>query len=184
MGMLRACIVPISMVLVSVQSAWTAPVPKPAAKSVAAAPSAATDVWTSQFAAWVPQALPQAEELARVEMQREADRLAAQHARIADEEKTELDRWLSIRANDLCGCYLPPTGDLFGPVSSGPIWQSLETPFERLAAFAADAGNTATGRREANGAIELFAKRTRANSDRAAMLAPIMRPIGMLMLVP
>ena len=102
----------------------------------------------------------------------------------AEREAAELERWLRLRTDDICGAFVPRTADLFGAVPPGPDWQSLSAPCDRLAAFAAAGGNPPARRREADSAIELFQRRTRERRARSVLSPPILLPVGMLMLVP
>ena len=69
--------------------------------------------------------------------------------RKAEREASDLQDWLRRRADDICGAFVPQTGDLFGATKVGPDWGLLSAPLERLAAFTADAdiftGTTARG---------------------------------------
>jgi len=67
-----------------------------------------------------------------------------------------------------------------GPGES--TWSSV--PLDRLAVFAADDSNTPARRREANSIVELYQRRITEQAARAVLSPPVLRPIGMLMLVP
>jgi superfamily II DNA or RNA helicase len=141
-------------------------------------------VWQRLFASWVPKRGKQADKLAAAIM----DRMAAEFARTqrdrADQEVVDLQRWLRLRADDICGSYMPRTADLFGLAPTLPDWKSLPVPLDRLAAFAADADNPPARRREANSAVALFQRRAMEREGGTALLPPRLRPIGMLLLVP
>jgi hypothetical protein len=139
------------------------------------------DVWQTLFARWVPKRQCKAESIASAAMQRDAARFAADHQRKAGREAGELQDWLRRRADDICGAFVPQTGDLFGATKVGPDWGLLSAPLERLAAFTADADISQARRREANSAVELFQRRS---VERAALPPPVLSLIGMLMLVP
>jgi hypothetical protein len=142
------------------------------------------DVWHKLFASWVAKRRPKAEAVAAIAMQREASRLAAGHDRVMEQEVERLESWLCRRADDICGPFVPQTGDLFGAVNRRPDWQSLSAPLDRLAAFAADADNAPALRREAHTALELFQRRSIENTGHATLFPPELQPIGMLMLTP
>ena len=101
-------------------------------------------------------------------MQRDAVRFTADHQRRTEREASDLQDWLRRRADDICGAFVPQTGDLFGAITVGPDWRLLSAPLDRLAAFTADADNPPARRREANSVIELFQRRTREHAARAA----------------
>jgi hypothetical protein len=141
----------------------------------------AADVWQTLFAHWVPNRQQEVASVASAAMQRDAVRFTADHQRKAERESGDLQDWLRRRADDICGAFVPQTGDLFGQTKVGPDWGLLSAPLERLAAFTADADISQARRREANSAVELFQRR---NVERAALLPPVLSLIGMLMLVP
>ncbi len=141
-------------------------------------------LWQRLFASWVPKRRPQGEKIAAAVM----DRVAAEFARTqrdrAEREVADLQRWLRLRADDICGVHVPRTADLFGLAPILPGWKSLSAPLDRLAAFAADADNPPARRREANSVVALFQRRGEERDSRTALSAPRLRPIGMLLLVP
>ena len=141
----------------------------------------ATDVWHSLFAHWVPSRQREATSVASAAMQRDAARITMDHQRRTERDWNDLQGWLRRRGDEICGAFVPPTGDLFGATEDGPEWRLLSAPIERLAAFTADADNPPARRREANSAVELFRRR---NGELAALSPPVLSLIGMLMLVP
>jgi hypothetical protein len=142
------------------------------------------NAWRDLFADWVPRRQSEAEAIAGAAMRREVARLRLDHRRSSKRQAMELQDWLRRRADDICGAFVPRTGDLFGAADARPAWQSLREPVERLAAFTADPNNPLPQRREANSVIELFQRQQGEHAARAPLSAPILRPIGMLMLVP
>ena len=147
-------------------------------------PRSSEAAWRTLFAHWVPNRQRSAESVANAAMQRDVARVMADHQERTRREVDDLRVWLAKRANDICGAFVPQTGDLFGAVTGGPNWQSLSAPLDRLAAFSADANNSPARRREANSAVELFQRRSTEHAARAALSPPVVRLIGMLMLVP
>jgi hypothetical protein len=144
----------------------------------------AEGLWQRRFATWVPRRLPQGEKIAALVMHRVATEFASTQRNSAEREAAELGQWLRLRTDDLCGVPVPRIADLFGAGPVIPAWKSSAAPLERLAAFAADADNPATRRREANSVVALFQRREEARDSRAALSPPSLRPIGMLLLVP
>jgi superfamily II DNA or RNA helicase len=141
-------------------------------------------LWRDLFAGWAPRRQADAAAVATTAMQRMAVEFAAACEGVADREAAELERWLRLRTDDICGAFVTRTADLFGAMPTGPDWQSLAAPLDRLAAFAADGGNPPARRREADSVVELFQRRTRERAARAALSPLILLPVGMLMLVP
>ncbi len=141
-------------------------------------------VWDQLFAAWVPMRRQEAEVVATAVMQRETVWITTEHQRRMEREASDLQHWLCGRANDITGAFMPPMGDLFGATAPGPDWLSLAAPVDRLAGFAADANNPPDRRREANSAVALFQRRGQDLGAQALFPAPVLRQIGMLMLVP
>lgn len=152
-----------------------------------AAPDRAADangVWQRLFACWVPKRKPQVEKIASAAMHRVAAGFAASQGDRADRDTLTLQRWLRLRADDICGIHVPQTADLFGMTSTLPNWKTLSAPLDRLAAFAADPDNPLTKRREANSAVALFQCRGKERAACVALSPPTLRPVGMLLLVP
>jgi len=141
-------------------------------------------LWQRLFAAWAPKRQPQGEKIAAAIMHRVAAEFAATQQQRAAREAADLQRWLRLRADDICGTHVPRTADLFGLAPTLPDWKSLPAPLDRLAAFAADADNPPARRREANSAVALFQRRAEEREARTALSPPRLRPIGMLLLVP
>jgi superfamily II DNA or RNA helicase len=141
-------------------------------------------VWQHLFASWVPKRAKQADKLAAAIMDRMAAEFAGTQRDCADHEVVALQRWLRLRADDICGVHMPRTADLFGLAPTLPDWKSLPAPLDRLGAFAADANNPPARRREANSAVALFQRRAVEREGRTRLLPPRLRPIGMLLLVP
>ncbi|HEY2616780.1 MAG TPA: helicase-related protein [Acetobacteraceae bacterium] len=152
--------------------------------AVAEQPRASQDAWRTRFAHWVPNRQPRAESVANAAMQRDAATVMTDHQSRSEREADDLRDWLGKRAEGICGAFVPQTGDLFGAAVDGPDWQSLSAPLDRLAAFTADASNSPARRREANSAVELCQRRSRERAAHAALSPPVLRLIGMLMLVP
>ena len=141
-------------------------------------------LWQRLFASWMPRRQPEAEAVAMAVMQREVAQFSSGHLHRLDREDADLRIWLRGRADSICGEFVPSTGDLFGSAASGPDWQLLSVPLDRLAAFSADGGNPVARRREANSAVELFQRRGRERASRAALSEPSLCQVGMLMLTP
>ena len=142
----------------------------------------AGDVWQTLFAHWVPNRQPEAASVASAAMQRDAARFTADHQRKAEREAGDLQDWLRRRADDICGAFVPQTGDLFGATKVGPDWRLLSAPLERLAAFTARrrqfTGTTSRGE-QCHRAVPAAAA-----WNGAALSPPVLSLIGMLMLVP
>jgi superfamily II DNA or RNA helicase len=141
-------------------------------------------VWQDHFAAWVPMRSPHAERLAHNIMQRIADHVVQARRAAADRDTQNLERWLKLRADDICGVWQSRTADLFGAAPDGPVWKLLSQPLDRLAAYAAGADNPPPKRREANSAVSVFRDRIKEQTHRLALSVPRLRTIGMLMLMP
>jgi hypothetical protein len=141
-------------------------------------------MWHQLFASWVPTRQPEAEAVAAITMQCEAARIGVEYQQRAEREASDLQQWLRGRADDICGAFVPRTGDMFGATTAGPEWLCLSAPLDRLAGFAADGNNPPARRREANSAVELFQRRGKERDGRALLVPPVLRLVGMLMLVP
>jgi hypothetical protein len=141
-------------------------------------------LWRDLFAPWASARQTAAEAVAMSVLQRMALESGAMRDRAAYGDLADLKRWLRLRADDICGTFIPRTPDLFGVVPIAPMWQTLGAPLDRLTAFAADGSNPPAGRREADSAVALFQRRTRERESRADLSPPMLLPVGMLMMVP
>jgi hypothetical protein len=141
-------------------------------------------LWRGLFADWAGRCKADAEAVAATAMQRMAAEFAATRRGIMDREAAELERWLRLRADGICGAFVQRTADLFSAAPVGPDWQLLNEPLDRLAAFAADGSNPSGRRREADSVVSLFMRRGKEREARAAVSPPLLLPAGMLMLVP
>ena len=139
-------------------------------------------VWQRWFAHWLPQRQRQAEQIATAAMHRiAAGFIDAQRQRC---DRARLERWLALRAGDICGAHVAATHDLFGAITGLPAWKTHPAPLDRLAAFAADPDNAPPKRREANSMLALFRRRCDEIAADLAPSAPVLHPLGMLLLVP
>ncbi|HEY3849028.1 MAG TPA: helicase-related protein, partial [Acetobacteraceae bacterium] len=141
-------------------------------------------LWQRLFASWVPERRPRAEKAAAAVADRVAAEFAETQRHRTEREVADLQRWLRLRADDICGEHVPDTADLFGLAPALPGWKSLLEPLDRLAAFAADADYPPARRREANSAVAFFQRRGEERESRSALSQPLLRPVGMLLLVP
>ena len=138
-------------------------------------------VWNRLFSPWAASAQEAADQvIGELASQRHAQFVADQQA-AAQQETTRLQHWLRVKADQLCGTFVAPTGDLFGEPAAGPIWRRQQDPLTRLLSFAIERDVSVSKRREANDVLATFRAMQAANPA-SGMIAS--RPIGMLMLVP
>lgn len=147
-------------------------------------PVGTRDLWERGFAAWAGAARSAAAEAARDAFSAMAAPQLAEHRRLLDGERRDLDAWLHARAEALCGAAQAVQADLFAQAAELPGWKSQADPAQRLAAFATDGTNPPSARREADGVLRLYRKRVQDLGVRAEakVLEPL--PLGLLMLVP
>jgi hypothetical protein len=145
---------------------------------------ALADAWQRLFAGWVPRRQCEAWSVAEASMRHEVDRCTGLVQQRTTREELELQEWLRHRADEICGAHQPATKDLFGAAPQGPDWRFMSAPLDRLAGFAADSDNPLPRRREADGAVELFQRRSKELAAHVALATPMLHPVGMLMLVP
>lgn len=151
-----------------------------------------TGCWAQHFAAWAPEHLPLADQVARAHF----DRLAAEHARAAEialhRDRDDLHDWLQRRCHDITGIgeesHQDRQTDLFATASPAedllPAWRRLDDPQQRLAAFAGDTSQPHERRTEAEGVLSLYERRAAALAARSQRHAPEVVRLGMLMVVP
>ncbi|HET8997368.1 MAG TPA: hypothetical protein VFN42_11945, partial [Acetobacteraceae bacterium] len=112
-----------------------------------------------------------------------AEAFARTHRRRMQAATDALQAWLRLRTKEICGAAERCEADLFGAAPSGPAWRTPLPALERLAAFARDAENPPGRRREANSVVALFSAREAEVAEQTALSAPVLRPLGLLMLV-
>jgi hypothetical protein len=142
-------------------------------------------IWDRHFSSWAADRELQAQEAAAEAFEPLARAFSdAQRAALEDEHR-QLEQWLLARTADLCGRLERETADLFTAIDPTlPRWKALTDPRERLAAFAADAGNLPARRREAEGVLSLLEARLRDLERRGRLTVEAPRLLGMLMLIP
>jgi len=143
--------------------------------------AAASNVWRDRFFGWVPGRQVEAEALAAEIMNREAVRFTCAYQNAREHAMQDLQQWLRIRAEEICGALLARTGDLFGGQPDNADWRSLSSPLDRLIGFAADDSNALPQRREASEVVQVCTQRSAGSQP---LPPPTLLPIGMLMLVP
>jgi hypothetical protein len=141
-------------------------------------------LWRRRFAGWAETRLPEAEASVRALAARLAAAFRAEAADRAARETADLAIWLRQRADALCGRAEPRTADLFGSAPPVPDWRATAEPEQRLGLYAADPATTPEGRRNANGLLGVLHDRRTRSQSRQAPSDPVLRPIGVLMLVP
>jgi len=149
-----------------------------------ARPATTKGLWEKVFSGWAGPARAAALEAARSRFDELARPLLAEHQRFLDAERRDLDAWMRARAETLCGELQGVQVDLFGEAPALPRWKTLADPAERLAAFATDGANPPSARREADGVLRLFQKRSSDLAARASLRVAGPLPLGLLMLVP
>lgn len=138
-------------------------------------------IWDHQFAYWADKARLDSEALvSRIGLQRH-EAFVERFEAMRHEGTGRSRHWLRVKADLMCGTFVPLTGDLFGGTVSGPKWRFQEDPMTRLISLATCPETPPSKRREANETLETFRTIELPN----AMPGPIVsRPIGLLMLVP
>jgi len=141
-------------------------------------------LWDNSFAAWADAARQTAAEAARVAFARIGAPRQVEHLRQVDDELASLREWLRARADVLCGPTEAPQGTLFESMTAVPDWKVEAPARERLAALANDPSVAPARRREADGVMRLYLKRTHEQETRKALHIPDPLMLGLLMLVP
>jgi len=147
-------------------------------------PAPTGKLWEQSFASWADHARETALQAARDSFSRVAGPQIEEHRRVLEAERGDLATWVQTRADALCGPLELEQPGLFGRAPELPRWKTVTDPAERLAAFATDGDNAPAARREADGVLRLYQKRSRDLTIRTEtkVLDPL--PLGLLMLVP
>ncbi len=141
-------------------------------------------VWQNDFAAWVPERLAAAEAVAASTAHALQSEFATRDRRRLRTEATAQERWLTLRADELCGAARPDMKNLFGDAPACPAWKLPSPPLERLAAFVVDADNPPPHRRAAASAVSLYRRLQDDLATRATTSSAQVSRLGLLMLVP
>jgi len=108
-------------------------------------------------------------------------------------EGNRQDEWLTKRSEEITGKVGEPIAeqiDAFPIETTDPksqptfIWQSIEDPAERLAAFHNDRSRHPSARAEAEGVLRIYQQRMEDLKNRADLRKPEIIPLGMLMIIP
>ncbi len=143
-----------------------------------------SDAWQRLFAGWVPLRHREVWSVAEAAARRAVARAIGELRQQTERAATDLQNWLHRRAEAVCGVREPVMDDLFSALPQGPEWRFETAPLERLASYAADAGNPPERRREADSTIQSFQIRTNELAAYSNVTEPMLQPIGMMMLVP
>jgi len=138
--------------------------------------------WERHFATWTS---TRSEEVTYRARQRFETLVAAWRPSLdatLDTERKALAEWIRTRSLELCG-PVAAQRTLFDE-GGGPRWKTITDPAQRLAAFASDAHVAASERGDARAVMALHQQRSEALVRRAALDAPSVIPLGMLLLVP
>ena len=136
-------------------------------------------LWEKHFATWATSAITKASRHARKAANRITTAAAKAHDARLDQDTAATQAWLSRRTIELCGPYRPETLDLFKPSLDQFDWRS--SPEDRLATLAADPSAPVPRRRDATEVLTRFQTLTAA---RQKFPQTVVRPLGMLMLMP
>lgn len=142
------------------------------------------DLWYRLFLSWATDARKQALTAARAAFAEIATPALREHQQLLDAEQLDLTAWLQARAEVLCGRGVQIQTDLFGATAAVANWQVLTEPAARLAAFATDGANSPAFRREADGVLHLYRRRSSDLKVRQEVRTLVPLPLGLLMLVP
>ena len=133
--------------------------------------------WDRLFASWVE--MDRLHHQASAVGQRVSEEYAAAQRDRLDREDAVAQAWLERRTDKICGARKAAIGDLFDTMPLPPDWRSSAQPEQRLAGFAADSSQNAASRRDAAEVLAQFRSRLRPE-----MSPPLIRGLGLLMLVP
>lgn len=143
-------------------------------------------VWEAHFASWARADDPRAREAALGAFTEIAAGFTAEHEAALDADRRDVEGRLRMRAEQIAGKVVRRQLGLFDavPGAGGPEWSTIEDPMIRLAAFSKDVAVPSAKRNEASAVVDIFQDRLRRIEQRAALDAPRLHPLGLLLLVP
>jgi ERCC4-related helicase len=143
------------------------------------------NVWERHFAAWADGREAAAAELAARAFEPFATELMDTHRAEIQYERADLERWLAVRASELCEAPVADQATLFEPAAPElPRWRVATDPRQRLAGYHADPTVPPARRREAEGVLTLYRHRLAALDRRAELRVPPPALLGLLMVIP
>ena len=138
-------------------------------------------LWQKLFADWAPAAMEAAAQHAAEVGKRVAAASSSAHYNRNEQAAAAAQAWLARRSQELCGPLVSVFDDLFDARALPATWQSCPVPEQRLAEFAADPAIAPGPRREA---AEAVARMQALRAGQPPFPRHVIRPLGLLMLVP
>ena len=152
-----------------------------------------TDLWEKYFEGWAGDAEQHAKKAAQEGFQPIAEAFVITRKQVLTRERSAQDEWLKQRAEEITGTItrvVPVQRGLFDQddtsavPSKTPVWQTIEDPAQRLAAFHVDRQQTPTARAEAEGVLRIHRRRIAHLESLFDLRESQVVPLGVLMLIP
>jgi len=150
-------------------------------------------VWKDHFKDWAEGTIDYVKDYISEKFQPLATQFADDRKEMLAAEGNRQDEWLTKRSEEITGKVGEPIAeqiDAFPIETTDPksqptfIWQSIEDPAERLAAFHNDRSRHPSARAEAEGVLRIYQQRMEDLKNRADLRKPEIIPLGMLMIIP
>ncbi len=138
-------------------------------------------LWERAFASWAPGLEERCRRVASQAFSTMADEFRETLAAELGTERRELDRWVSLRAEELCG---KRDAQLKFDHVALPTWQTASDPVQRLASLAADGSQAPAQRQEATGVLQIRNKRVERLERRSHLEQMPAMTLGLLLVVP
>jgi len=144
-------------------------------------------VWKKLFASWLPKQRDAAEQAAREAFASIADEYRGEFSAELDAERINIESWLRQRSRQICGePRRAVQASLFErtELEDEPPWARLDDGVERLTTFSIDKRAPVHLRSEADTVVRLYKHRIDLLARRNELAAPLVAPLGLLLIVP
>lgn len=148
------------------------------------------ELWKNCYSGWGDAARDRASATATAHFASSSTEFTTRRRELLESEQRELAAWLRQRMLEITNKAEETSTqrELFHESAAvpqaAPVWRTLMDPMERLAGFETDRAQPTKLRNEARGVLELYERRRKDLVSRLALVAPMVVPLGILMLIP
>ncbi len=148
------------------------------------------ELWKTRYAEWGDAARARATAAAATHFSAASSEFTTRRRELLGSEQRELAAWLRQRMIEITSKAEETSTqvELFHESAASPqpapVWRTLMDPLERLAGFETGRAQPTKLRNEARAVLELYEHRRKDLAARLALVAPVVVPLGILMLIP
>ncbi|HXS95470.1 MAG TPA: helicase-related protein [Candidatus Limnocylindrales bacterium] len=148
------------------------------------------ELWKKRYAEWGDAVRERASAAAIAHFESASVEFTTRRRTLLESEQRELAAWLRQRMIEITSKAEESSTqtELFQESAASPqpapVWRTLIEPLDRLAGFETDRAQLTRLRNEARAVLELYEHRRKDLDARLALVAPVVLPLGILMLIP